>query len=218
MRYPARECSIVGGLLMLQRDSLVLGIVCVLVALSTCACSGQSVSNAARRYNATKDGTLNQELAREDLERKHDQLTAAVNQACPSDTATERACEDASAKADPACQQIAKQETRWEVQGGKDPADDPAADSLLARCDQVLKQRCGFSLIGCEEAKAALKDFETRLENAEMEQAFRPAPSSNTTFVVHSSANPLSAPPQLPLMQHTTCTPAGMGFSCDTMP
>lgn len=217
MRYPLRESSIVGGLWMLQRDSLALALAFVLLTLSVCACSGQSVGNSAtrhakrrdwaRRYIAAENGTLNQELAREDLERKHGRLAAAVNQACPGDKATERACE-AAGKADPACQQMAKQEARWEMQGGKDPVADPAADSLFARCDQALQQHCGFSPLQCEEAKSALKGFETRLENAEMEQAFRPAPQSGVT-IHESSASPS--------MQHTDCQPWLDGFSCDTM-
>ncbi len=193
---------------MLRRGFLALAHAFALLALLVCcACSGHSVVDFARRYTAAKNGTLNQELAREDLERKHVQLTAAVNQACPSDTATERACE-AAAKADLACQQIAKQETRWEMQGGKDPVADPAANSLLARCDQALQQHCGFSPLQCEEAKAALKDFETRLENAEMEQAFRPA-SPPSRSVEDSSVSP---------MQHTDCQPWMNGFSCHTIP
>lgn len=85
---------------MIQRDSLALALAFTL--LSVCACSGQSVGNYWRRVSAQQNGTLNQELAREELDRKHSQLIAAVKQACPSDTATEQACEDAATKADPA--------------------------------------------------------------------------------------------------------------------
>ena len=44
------------------------------------------------------------------------------------------------------------------MQSGKDPVTDPAARSLLGRCDQAIQQHCGFSLPQCEEAKAALND------------------------------------------------------------
>jgi len=166
----------------------------------------RSFRDWARRYNAAENGTLGQELAREDLEQRHGQLIAAVNQACPglSDTATERACE-AVAKVDPACQQISKQETHWETQGGKDPVADPAADSLMTRCDHALQQHCGYSPLQCEQAEADLKDFQTRLENAEMEQAFLPGPATRHSSVSSSA-------------QHTDCQPWMNGFTCHTMP
>lgn len=56
------------------------------------------------------------------------------------------------------CQLITKWERLWAMQSGKDPVTDPAARSLLGRCDQAIQQHCGFSLPQCEEAKAALND------------------------------------------------------------